>query len=170
MSLAGMTVAHGLLREPPRTDHHNIKKLAEAVPIGDESNQNGGITWFGSQFTGPGNKVIDSNGHYAANKLPVLPNDWVTLEHDVDYHNIDSPTIDNIWNLDKKAIAHSMTTSDPYLGNVATAVGLVTKNVLERTVEGITGSNKAIYPNSTSETHIPWFDKHLSIRKKELRK
>jgi len=49
---------------------------------------NGGITWLGSDFTGPGNRVVNSNNKFNAINLPQTNQDWITLEHDVEYNNI----------------------------------------------------------------------------------
>lgn len=167
MSIAGLTVARALIPDPKPNANDDVYEMIKRVPIGDPANNNDGITWFGSQFTGPGNRVITDDGKYAANSLPRLPNDWVTLEHDVDYHNATNTSKDNIWELDKKAILSSLRTTDPYGGNIATAVGLVAKNIVERTHEAITGSSQAIYPKkSTSHVHIPWFDRHSTFNRR----
>lgn len=173
LSIIGQTVANAVLqRYAPANPINDVRHLQEQVPLGDPENRNEGITWFGSQFTGPGNRVLTADGRYAANSLPKLPNDWVTLEYDVDYHNTSQTNKNAIWELDKKAIAASLGTTDPYLGNIATAVGLVVKNIAERTHESITGSAEAIYPNKgdVNKPHIPWFDKHESISRRVLSK
>lgn len=129
----------------------------------------GGITWSGSQFTGPGNKLVDSEGKSNFTELPKTPLDWVTLEHDVDYYNVTNPTKDKIWELDKKAILSSWDIKDPYYGAAATITGLVAKNILERTDEAITGDPFAVYPKpkATEAKPITWFNKHESIKKRK---
>lgn len=126
----------------------------------------GGITWNGSQFTGPGNRLVDEQGKSNFTELPKTPLDWITLEHDVDYYNAANPTKDDVWNMDKKAILSSWDTKDPYYGAAATIVGLVAKNIAERTDEAITGNPFALYPNKKENDHqITWFKKHESIRR-----
>ena len=130
----------------------------------------GGLTWTGSQFTGPGNKLADEKGKSNFTELPKTPLDWVTMEHDVDYYNAANPTKNKVWEMDKKAIMAAWDTSDPYYGAAATIVGLVAKNIAERTDEAITGNPFALYPgNKENNVHLNWFDTHQSISKKELR-
>lgn len=127
----------------------------------------GGITWFGSQFTGPNNKLIDPITHKANfNELPKTPVDWVTMQHDVDYYNEKNPSVDNVWELDKRAIENCFGLPDVYEGGTAVAVELLVKNALERTVQSITGSDRALYPAANDGSyHIPWFDKRKISRK-----
>lgn len=152
----------------PLTERQKQEKILSQQDYVGATNT-GGITWPGSQFTGPGNKLIDPITHKSNfTELPKTPVDWVTLEHDTDYYNLKNPSVDNVWELDKKAIKNAFGKPDPNDGGTAVAVGLLAKNVLERTVQSITGSDTAVYPNAnTGEYHIPWFDKR-AIRKKEL--
>lgn len=167
MAIAGMTVARSL--EPVSEADFESYNQRKANPLGDPINDNGGVTWFGSQFTGPGNRLLTGDHRYAASALPRSDNDWVTLEHDVDYYNAKSFDKNAIWDLDRKAIINSLKTTDPYGGNVATAVGLVVKNIVERTDEAVTGDNHAIYPRGEpNDYHIPWFDRHLGISRRVL--
>lgn len=134
-------------------------------------NSNDGITWFGSSFTGPGNRLIDDNGHFNAVSLPHSPNDWITMEHDVEYNNANRTDLTNITKIDYAAVGNALNVPDPWYGNIATAVDLVLKNAAERTVEGITGSDQALYPNSnkTATPHIDRFDRKLKRRRGELK-
>ncbi|ACI01076.1 putative structural protein [Dysaphis plantaginea densovirus] len=130
----------------------------------------GGLTWPGSQFTGPGNRLVDENNKSNFTELPKTDLDWVTMEHDVDYFNAANPTKDKVWEMDKKAIKAAWDVNDPYYGAAATIVGLVAKNIAERTDEAITGDPFAIYPQSKKSSYeIPWFKPRPQIRKKELR-
>lgn len=133
-------------------------------------NANDGITWFGSSFTGPGNRLIDKDGHFNAVHLPHSPNDWITMEHDVEYNNASDANIEEITKIDYSAVGNALSVPDPWYGNVATAVGLVVKNAAERTVEGITGSPEALYPSSSKQPtpHISWFDKTVNRRRGAL--
>lgn len=49
---------------------------------------NEGITWFGSDFTGPGNKIANENNKFNAISLPISYQDWVILKYDIEYHNL----------------------------------------------------------------------------------
>jgi len=129
------------------------------------SESNGGITWFGSDFTGPGNKVADKNNKFNAINLPQTVQDWVTLEHDVEYHNLSAQKeidINDVRKSDFKAIANSNNrwTNDKYFGDIATQVGLI----LKRTFEDSIHTN--LYPQPVDgATHIDWFTKRLSRKK-----
>nr|QVW56783.1 MAG: putative structural protein [Phylloscopus schwarzi parvoviridae sp.] len=129
-----------------------------------------GWTWPGSQFTGPGNRLVNENGKSNFTELPKTPLDWITMEHDVDYYNATNTNKNDIWEMDKKAIKAAWDVNDPYYGAAATIAGLVIKNIAERTDEAITGDPYAIYPKvkSVDKVEIPWFKKHQSIRRKEL--
>lgn len=81
-------------------------------------NSNGGLTWFGSSFTGPGNRLIDKDGRFNAVSLPHSPNDWVTMEHDVAYNNADDTNIDEITEVDYAAVGTLSTF--PIRGTVTT--------------------------------------------------
>jgi len=129
------------------------------------SESNGGITWFGSDFTGPGNKVADNNNKFNAVHLPQTIQDWVTLEHDVEYHNLSAQPeidIDEVRKSDFKAIANSNNrwTNDKYFGDLATQVGLI----LKRTFEDSIHTN--LYPQPVEGAkEITWFSKPLSRKK-----
>jgi len=115
---------------------------------------NGGITWFVSNFTGPGNKVADENNKFNEINLPQTKQDWVTLEHDVEYHNLSAQQeidINDVRKSDIKAILNSDNTweHDTWFGDVATQVVLLLKRSFEdsihysiypRPVEGKTGA------------------------------
>lgn len=126
---------------------------------------NGGVTWFGSDFTGPGNRVSDVNNFFNANNLPQSKQDWITLEHDVEYHNLSTQKdidINDVRKSDIKAIINSDNTwtHDNWLGDVATQVGLVLKRTFEDSI------HLNIYPQPVDgKTPIDWFTKKLSRKK-----
>ncbi|KAE9530019.1 hypothetical protein AGLY_011481, partial [Aphis glycines] len=126
---------------------------------------NGGITWFGSDFTGPGNKVADNTNKFNAVNLPQTKQDWVTLEHDVEYHNLSTQSeidIDDVRKSDFKAIQNSDNTweHDQYFGDIATQVGLILKRTFEDSI------HYNIYPRPIEgATPIDWFTKKLSRKK-----
>nr|QVW56793.1 MAG: putative structural ORF [Cecropis daurica parvoviridae sp.] len=150
----------------PHEERLDLAKKLKEQPY-EGSKNTGGVTWIGSQFTGPGNKLVDSVTKKSNfTELPKTPVDWATLEHDVDYYNMVNPTMDEVWKADKKAITNSFAEPDLYHGGTATAVGLLAKNALERTYESISGSQTPLYPKpNTSGHHIDWFDKVLSRRR-----
>lgn len=153
---------------------HMLQKTQEELQLARQNypgaHDTGGLTWFGSQFTGPGNKLVDPVTHKGNfTELPKTPLDWVTMEHDVDYYNMTTPTIGKVWEADKKAIENAAGLPDAWDGSSVTVAGLLGKNVVERTVESITGSNTPIYPRAnTSGHHVDWFDKVLSRRRPSL--
>ncbi|XP_050065058.1 uncharacterized protein LOC126553989 [Aphis gossypii] len=145
MASAGLTMCTGLLGQAPVVGSKNAETY-EKIHNQEAACDNGGITWFGSSYTGPGNKLYDANNKFIGCSLPRTEMDKVTFQHDVDYNNMTNPTKDQVWEADKKSILAAMNTTDKYYGNVATIVGLGLKNIAERTHEAITGSNSAIYP------------------------
>lgn len=161
-------IAQNLEGDNPSKYHKIKQQLFKQDYAG--SRDTGGLTWFGSQFTGPGNKLVDADTKKSNfTELPKTPLDWVTLEHDVDYYNEKTPTINSIWNIDKKAIKNAYGVIDPYYGAEATIVGLGLKNVVERTLESVTGSSTPLYPDAqTSGYHIPWFDVKKNISRRVL--
>jgi len=145
MASAGLTMCTGLLGQAPVVGSKNAETY-EKIRNQETACDNGGITWFGSSYTGPGNKLYDANNKFVGCSLPKTEMDKVTFQHDVDYNNMTNPTKDQVWEADKKSMLAAMNTTDKYYGNVATIVGLGLKNIAERTHEAITGSNSAIYP------------------------
>lgn len=130
-----------------------IKKLK----LGKSGTSNEGITWFGSSFVGPGNLLCDEQGHFVAKALPTSDIDKVAFQHDADYFNTTDVSKDHIWELDKKAIKGALAVSDPYLGNIATALGLVAKRGVDLADEFFTGNRTAIYPNKPNTSGV-YFD------------
>ncbi|XP_050530609.1 uncharacterized protein LOC126899605 [Daktulosphaira vitifoliae] len=131
--------------------------------------KNGGLTWLGHDFSGPGNKVANEKNQFIAESLPTNEVDWIALEHDVQYHNAGSGNIDEIGNYDLQAAERSLNVKNSnFGGKYATAFGLYGKHFLERTLQGITGNSQAIYPNSEKPSKpIEWFTE-AKKRRKEL--
>lgn len=127
------------------------------IKLGTSGTSNKGITWFGSSFVGPGNLLCDSEGHFNAKALPTSDIDKVAFQHDADYFNATDVSKDNIWELDKKAIRGALQVSDPYYGNIATALGLIAKRGVDLADQFLTGSETAIYPNKPNTSGI-YFD------------
>lgn len=127
---------------------------------------NGGITLPGTQFVGPGNKVIDDKGRSNFNALPNNCIDFVALEHDVAYHNAtvtgktDTASINK---LDDKAINDALHEcySTQKFETLALVAGLKTKQHLESTwdnARGVFSSSQAVYPGGRTDAPIiPWF-------------
>lgn len=135
--------------------------------------KNGGITLPGTQFAGPGNRVVDENNKSNFNSLPDNCLDWIALEHDVDYHNagntgetdlykieqLDNKVIDNGWR--ECRLSQPLSTS-------VLASGLSIKQHFEQLAETASlpfGKNKAIYPPIEKKQHINWFDQVKSRRR-----
>lgn len=140
----------------------------DVTKLGESGTGNGGYTWFGSSFVGPGNRLCDEQGHFNASALPTSAIDKVAFQHDADYFNTTDVSKDHIWELDKKAIQGALAVSDPYLGNIATALGLVVKRGVDLADEFLTGNHTAIYPNkpNTSGVH---FDPAPYLKAAELK-
>lgn len=117
------------------------------INLGKSGTSNEGITWFGSSYVGPGNLLTDQEGHFIGKALPTSAIDKVAFQHDADYFNATDVSKDNIWEIDKKAIKSALQVSDPYLGNYATAIGLVLKRGADLVDQFVTGNQTAIYPN-----------------------
>lgn len=154
-----------------RQEKQEQLKETFAVQPYEGSHNTGGITWPGSQFSGPGNKLIDPITHESNfTELPKTNVDWATLEHDTDYYNITNPTIENVWELDKKAIKNSFGQPDLYYGGEAVAVGLALKHYYDQSLGRVFRGNNALYPPAnTGEYHIPWFDKRSQISRRVLK-
>ncbi|KAE9523853.1 hypothetical protein AGLY_015741 [Aphis glycines] len=139
---------------------------------------NGGVTFPGTNFIRPGNKLVDDNGNANFNRLPDHCADWVAMEHDADYYNatvtnhnqiheiekIDDKAIDAAWN---ECFANQPVTT------AALVAGLKTKNHMETLAEQAVfpfGSNEAVYPgtSSTQGKPITWFTKSNSRRRAEV--
>ncbi|XP_050530446.1 uncharacterized protein LOC126899507 [Daktulosphaira vitifoliae] len=169
MASLGMTVFSGINKAPPvygikyPSVYTQQKYIADNVKTGG----NDGITWFNSDYTGPGNKV-NSGNKFIGTRLPQKQLDWEALEHDVAYANATDTSISNINTIDWSMIKHAINTVDPWYGNVAAAVGLGVKIGAERTWESISGQGTALYPSMPVQTApVPWFRK-LSRRRGEL--
>lgn len=165
-----MTTFTGVNRHPPLFQENFNQNFTEKKYIVEnvKTGGNEGVTWFGSDFTGPGNKVNDGQ-KFIAERLPQKALDWEALEHDIAYANATDTSLKNINTVDLKMIKNSLKTVDPWFGNVAAAVGLSTKMAAERTLEAITGTNTAVYPGTVNncKEHIKWFDK-IQRRRGEL--
>jgi hypothetical protein len=141
---------------------------------------NGGITLPGTNFVGPGNKLVDSNGKANFNRLPDHCADWVAMEHDADYYNASIThrnQINEIEKIDNKAIqtAWKECLSNQPFTTAALVAGLKAKNHMELLAEQSVypfGSNEAVYPGSTSTASSPitWFTKAKSRRRFEVGK
>ncbi|KAF0742245.1 Capsid protein VP1, partial [Aphis craccivora] len=126
-----INIANELLRYQFENDEIVIKQFLNTFMF-----PNGGITWFVSNFTGPGNKVADENNKFNEINLPQTKQDWVTLEHDVEYHNLSAQQeidINDVRKSDIKAILNSDNTweHDTWFGDVATQVVLLLKRSFE---------------------------------------
>ena len=136
---------------------------------------NGGITFPGTNFVGPGNKLVDDKGQANFTRLPDHCADWVAMEHDADYYNANITNhnqIHEIEKIDDKAIkaAWKECFSNQLLTTAALVAGLKAKNHMEILAEQSVfpfGSNEAVYPGSSSTTGKPitWFSKSLSRRR-----
>lgn len=169
-ALSNPQVAIDLGYAPDTRTHKKLKEICQIQRNYEGSKNTGGITWPGSQFTGPGNKLIDNtNKRSNFTELPKTPVDWSTMEHDVDYYNMVNPTHDNVWEADKKAILNIIGQPDCYHGSEAVMVGLLAKNAAERYIGFVTNDNNSVYPRRNNGEHrIRWFDKHESIKKRIL--
>lgn len=70
---------------------------------------NGGITWFNSDYTGPGNLAVSKTGKFIGKRLPQFNQDWNTLEYDVEYYNLSTDpkhTIDDVAKNDKEFVEY----------------------------------------------------------------
>ncbi|XP_050527350.1 uncharacterized protein LOC126897642 [Daktulosphaira vitifoliae] len=132
--------------------------------------KNGGLTWIGHDFSGPGNKVANENNKFIAESLPTNEIDWIALEHDVQYHNAGTGNIEEIGNYDLRAAERALNAKNSnFGGKYATSLGLYAKHFLERTWQGISGSSKALYPNSKKpDIPIDWFTTAKNRRKELL--
>jgi len=129
---------------------------AKRRKLGNSGTPNEGITWFGSSYVGPGNLLVNEEGEFIGNALPTSDIDKVAFQHDADYWNATDVSKDAIWELDKKAIDGALDVSDPYLGNIATVVGLYVKRGADLLHGFVTGSDTSIYPSvpNTSGKHF----------------
>jgi len=109
MASAGLTMCTGLLGQAPVVGGKNAKTY-EKIHNQEAAFDNGGITWFGSSYTEPGNKLYDANNRFIGCSLPKTEMEKVTFQHDVDYNNMTNPTKSQVWEADKKSMLAAMNT------------------------------------------------------------